>query len=145
MRTATDPVKRFNKYVDKTDSCWVWTGFTRGKGYGGFQLPTGVVSAHRFAYETLVGPIPEGAQIDHVCMNKLCVNPKHLEPVTNEENQYRAYRHRGHWPIESREPAQKSCTICGKEFSTIFYEIHQYCSNACRCKAKRLRKLRKEK
>jgi hypothetical protein len=45
-----------------------------------------IIRAHRFAYELLVGPIPEGLVIDHLCRNRRCVNPAHLEPVTAEEN-----------------------------------------------------------
>ena len=48
-----------------------------------------MVMAHRFAYEEYVGPIPDGLQIDHLCRNKWCVNPEHLEPVTCRENALR--------------------------------------------------------
>ncbi|MDP2917085.1 MAG: HNH endonuclease signature motif containing protein [Dehalococcoidia bacterium] len=47
------------------------------------------VSAHKFAYETLVGPVPEGKELDHLCRNPPCVNPAHLEPVTHQENDIR--------------------------------------------------------
>lgn len=131
---------RFMRFVNKTDTCWLWTGFQRGKGYGGFQLKTGAVSAHRFAYENLVGDIPAGKQIDHLCMVKLCVNPNHLEPVTSKENNYRAYLVRGYWPVEGREKRAGVCPVCLNEFETIFFENKVYCSNACKCKAQRLRK-----
>lgn len=84
-----DPLEvRFWRYVEKTDQCWNWTGATN-LGYGTFcisQRPTKVVRAHRYAYELLVGPIPTGLVIDHLCRNHGCVNPSHMEPVTNREN-----------------------------------------------------------
>lgn len=79
------------------DECWLWTGKVHRK-YGAFNPPRTRVKliAHRWAYEYLVGPIPEGLQLDHLCCQKLCVSPFHLEPVTLQENLYRAkVRRRG--------------------------------------------------
>jgi hypothetical protein len=70
-------------------ACWMWTACLNrkdGRGYGLFGAFGTQFLAHRFAYEALVGPIPEGMTIDHLCRNRRCVNPAHLEPVTNEEN-----------------------------------------------------------
>jgi IS5 family transposase len=83
------PVPVLDRFVDKIlldDECWEWTG---GKtlGYGTFWVAKGTrVKAHRFAYEWLVGPVPEGLSLDHLCRNRGCVNPAHLEPVTHREN-----------------------------------------------------------
>jgi hypothetical protein len=80
--------------------CWLFTGCTDTKGYGSFRHAGGNYRAHRFAYELLVGPIPEGLQIDHLCRVLVCVNPRHLEPVTNDENQRRgAEARRAHLPV----------------------------------------------
>jgi hypothetical protein len=76
--------------VDKADGCWLWTGHTVS-GYGRFKMRNKVHAAHRFAYEHIVGPIPDGLQIDHVCRVRNCVNPDHLEPVTQAENIKRGY------------------------------------------------------
>lgn len=73
--------------VDRQDpqGCWLWTGYRSG-GYGMMMRDGKQVGAHRVAYELLVGPIPVGLQVDHLCRVRHCVNPAHLEPVTREEN-----------------------------------------------------------
>jgi hypothetical protein len=87
--------ERFWAKVEKTDGCWLWTGAISGKsgtasaarGYGYFGVTSKkIVRAHRWAYETLVGPIPEGMELDHLCHITTCVNPNHLEAVTHLEN-----------------------------------------------------------
>lgn len=79
---------RFWAKVDASGDCWLWLGSVHRTGYGSFWSPDEqrVVGAHRFAYELLVGPIPEGLQIDHLCRVRRCVNPDHLEPVTERVN-----------------------------------------------------------
>lgn len=69
--------------------CWVWTGAKNPRGYGNIGYQGKTYKAHRFVYERLVGPIPEGMTLDHLCFNSLCVNPEHLEPCTNAENNRR--------------------------------------------------------
>lgn len=88
-RTGT--LESFWKRVDKTGECWNWTGYVIKSGYGQIatrKRPTasGTRLAHRVAYELEVGPIAEGMHLDHLCRNKICVNPEHLEPVYPEEN-----------------------------------------------------------
>ena len=68
------------------NGCWTWTGPQNGYGYGRYFHDGRYSMAHRWAYEQLAGPITEGKQLDHLCRNRLCVNPEHLEQVTIREN-----------------------------------------------------------
>lgn len=77
---------RFWTKVRKTKACWLWLAGLDGHGYGKFTEGGRQRAAHRLAYEALVGPIPAGMQLDHLCRTRRCVNPAHLEPVTNREN-----------------------------------------------------------
>lgn len=73
--------------------CWEWTAAKCINGYGQIRSDADrwpMLKAHRAAYEMLIGQIPDGLVIDHLCKNKSCVNPAHMEPVTNEENARRA-------------------------------------------------------
>jgi hypothetical protein len=85
------PSERFWPKVDAEGDCWIWMAGKTTDGYGRFRVsPTLRVLAHRWSYETLVGPIPAGMQIDHLCKNPPCVNPDHLEPVAGAENARRS-------------------------------------------------------
>jgi hypothetical protein len=77
---------RAKVWVDLENHCWIWTACKTQGGYGLFGAKRKLVLVHRFSYETMVGPIPSGMQLDHLCRNRLCVNPDHLEPVTCREN-----------------------------------------------------------
>ena len=70
----------------KLSGCWYWTGGHDRTGYGICRQNGKNAYAHRVAYEILIGPIPEGLEIDHLCRQPSCVNPKHMEPVTRREN-----------------------------------------------------------
>lgn len=81
------------------DSCWIWSGPLDKDGYAR-SIKIGsrsdgsrrFVRSHRFVYEQMVGPIPDGITIDHLCRNRCCLNPAHLEPVTGRENTQRGWR-----------------------------------------------------
>lgn len=89
--------ERYWALVDRggPNGCWIWVG-VRHFGYGRFMVSTRreapkCVAAHRFSYERLVGPIPLGLDLDHLCRNRACVNPAHLEPVTRQVNIARGF------------------------------------------------------
>jgi hypothetical protein len=89
--------------------CWTWKGAIQSKGYGSFGYRGRIWSTHRLAYELMVGPIPEGLTIDHLCLNKRCCSPRHLEPVTLKENMRRA-REGLHHPRPVKPKAQSGPT-----------------------------------
>jgi hypothetical protein len=90
------PTERFWRKVNMDGSipahrpdlgpCWEWTASRNQYGYSSFRLGPRMVRGHRFAYELLVEPIPPGLDIDHLCRNRGCVNPAHLEPVAERIN-----------------------------------------------------------
>jgi hypothetical protein len=89
LRVVPSPEERLWARVDRTggpEACWRWLGPVMPNGYGRIQVGGKDVYVHRFAYETVVGRIPDGLVIDHLCRNKRCVNPAHLEPVTTRTN-----------------------------------------------------------
>lgn len=73
--------------VDKTETCWNWTGAKIPKGYGYLTSKRRNYYSHRISWEWVNGPIPEGGHIDHICHNTSCVRPDHLRAVTRKENQ----------------------------------------------------------
>lgn len=91
--------ERFMSHVEKTENCWLWTGHISKYGYGSFNMGDGCVTSHRAAYTLLIDEIPEGLVVDHTChsknndcnlgnscLHRRCVNPDHLEAITQQEN-----------------------------------------------------------
>jgi len=79
--------RRFVPHVEKlSNGCWKWLGSKMRNGYGQMKIGGVHYAAHRYAYEQLRGPIPAGLELDHLCRNRGCTNPDHLEPVTHAEN-----------------------------------------------------------
>lgn len=133
--------ERFWSKVEKTDTCWLWRGCVGGNGYGQFSVTHRKnVGAHRFAYELLVGPIPEGLSLDHLCRVIICVNSSHLEAVPIRINILRGetlaaanakktHCAQGH-PFDETNTylnrnksgrAQRTCRACGRLWCKAWY------------------------
>ena len=90
-------IRRFHRRIQKDpeSGCWNWTGYTTGNGYGQAHYGGGLTTAHRAYWLCAVGDLPDDLDLDHLCRNRTCVNPDHLEPVTRSENLERGYEARG--------------------------------------------------
>lgn len=125
-------LERFWEKVEKTPTCWIWKGGKMIDGYGYFWDGSTMVLAHRLSYEISNGLIPNGLTLDHLCRNRACVNPSHLEPVSLGENVLRGigltaqnarqtHCKRGH-PLISENISssrlkrrQRECLLCRRE------------------------------
>jgi hypothetical protein len=122
----SNPEHRFWPKVDATGICWEWTRGKNRDGYGRFNDGSFVWLAHRYAWTILVGPIPDGFTLDHLCRVHSCVNPDHNELVTLAENKRRGYSSpainarktvckRGHDltdPANLRPRRYRQCRLC---------------------------------
>lgn len=118
-----------DEIIEDEQGCWIWQRARSSDGYGSVNRKGQPSGAHCFYYLDLVGPIPDGLELDHLCHVKPCVNPGHLEPVTHRENVRRHYAHapkkpigthctKGHefTPENTYETAtQRFCRICKRD------------------------------
>lgn len=131
--------QRFWAKVEKTHDCWLWTASLGHSGYGQFGAFDTVWPSHRIAYRQLIGPIEAGLTLDHLCRNKRCVNPAHLEPVTHHENTTRAASHardlrthckHGHefTPENTyiRSDGSRQCKTCRRATQKRWYTRHHH-------------------
>lgn len=105
--------------------CWEWPGVVNSAGYGVMQVNGKSKRAHRELYERVIGPIPKGMVLDHLCRNRKCANPWHLEPVSLEENILRGTG----LPAEN---ARKTHCIRGHEFTSENTRILRGAERECR-------------
>ncbi|WP_443055402.1 HNH endonuclease signature motif containing protein [Streptomyces sp. ISBFB 2968] len=129
--------KLFSRIMEDETGCWLWTGVHVGTGYGQVDVNGCKRPAHRVVYEFLIGDIPEGLDLDHLCRVRLCVNPWHLDPVTRKINIIRGDAPR----------LQRAKTHCphGHEYdevNTIWYQGRRFCRE---CKLRRQREANRRK
>lgn len=124
--------RRFFAKVELADDCWVWVGARNDRGYGEFSIRSRRIKAHRWSYEYLRAEIPEGLSLDHLCRNRACVNPWHLEPVTRSVNLRRGNTTRTHCssrthcpyghPYDAENTAMRgghrTCKSCARDRAT---------------------------
>lgn len=127
---------RLEAWVDKSGECWEWGGYRNEDGYGQIKVEGRMQGAHRVVYEHEIGPIPEGLELDHLCKNRACVNPAHLEPVTGRVN---ILRGEGFGAVNAR----KTYCIHGHPFDKANTHIDSRGRRNCRaCHRERMRRKR---
>jgi hypothetical protein len=121
------PFDRAMRHVELSAGCWRWTGALTSAGYGHVNVGGGKYRmAHVLIYEEVLGPIPDGLELDHLCRNHACVRPDHLEAVTHLEN---VRRGRAGWPEAARTRCPRGHAY--DEDNTKYYRGMRYC-RACR-------------
>jgi hypothetical protein len=126
FKTIPDEIRFWNK-VDKSGKCWLWMGHRNEQGYGQYYYQSRLQRAHRVSYILTGHTIPLTYMLDHLCRNTSCVNPEHLEPVTNREN---VLRGRSSALKLRREYCKQGHRMVGDNLNIIHYKGKK--SHTCR-------------
>lgn len=136
----TSKERLLEKISINENGCWCWTSSIKPNGYGCFWHDGAQRNAHRVSYELFIGPIPEGLDLDHLCRNRACVNPEHLEPVTRSVNLNKGLK-------KSKVPKKLFCKN-GHEFTQENTAVYEYvrgrrCKTCANATAKKYRDSKK--
>lgn len=133
--------ERFRKYLVKgvgpNEDCWGWSGYIKDNGYATFHYNGALTGhGHRYSYQLHHGPIPEGMWVDHLCRNRGCVNPDHLELVTPRENLHRGEVTEVMWRKEAPSKCRNGHPLT--EENTLYVKRNERPGRAClTCRAER--------
>lgn len=132
---------KLSRYTEKIPfhACWEWTGSLYDNGYGGVRAFGRTERAHRISYQIHKGPIPTGLQLDHLCRNRSCVNPDHLEAVTQRENLLR-----GPTTLPAMNVAKTHCPL-GHPYTAENTRINCGKRRCRRCESIRKRRIRAQR
>ncbi len=130
------------RFIDKVafepnTGCWLWMACT-DLGYARFYLGGKKLMAHRFSYETMVGPIPKGLELDHLCRMPSCVNPSHLEPVTSKENSRRSI------PMNSKKTMCPQGHLYDESNTYISKENRRHCRECGKIRGRQRQAIKRE-
>lgn len=136
----------WSKVIKKANGCWAWKAYCDSQGYGRFFYNGKPQGAHRLAYIDTRGHVPDGLTLDHLCRNRACVNPAHLEIVPRGENVLRGVGAsarnmdkttcpRGHMYDGMKKNGNRFCRTCTREQQRLHHEKHKLTRNERRRKA----------
>ena len=137
MRAQKTIKERLADGIDIRGDCWVWNKSKTPAGYGRIGVDRKIKYAHRVSYEEYVGPIPKELKLDHLCRVRSCINPDHLEPVTQQENCRRG--------LTGRHNGDKTHCIQGHQFDEANTYNHRHKRKCRMCNKIRERRYRERK
>lgn len=135
-RYALNVLDRLRSGLQPSNGCWEWSRTRTSGGYGQISVKHAMVQTHQVAYHLFIGPVPAGLQLDHLCRNRACANPWHLDPVTSAVNS-----RRGLGALNLPDYGSRTHCVNGHAFDQVNTYIHPVTGyRTCRnCRADRER------